>query len=116
MPLPGLEQATEPAQPGRAKRPRRSKRSARAESAPQPQPERVRLGEVTPGDWATLGDGAEVMVSWHARAVTFVRRAGGDPSPLPSTAEVVSVRRRRRDQAAERAPVVDPLVGGGARG
>ncbi|WP_428266138.1 hypothetical protein [Haliangium sp.] len=115
--LPGLEQAAEPAQHGRAKRARRARRSGNANSHVQPQlePERVRLSEVTPGDWATLSDGGEVLVAWHSRSVSFVEREGCAPESLPAETEVISVRHRRR-QVVDDSPVVDPLVGGAPRG
>jgi hypothetical protein len=68
------------------------------------------LGDVPPGDWATLASGDEVMVSWHQRCSTFVRRAGAEPDPLPSSTPIIGVRHRVR-LVAQVDAVADPVGG-----
>jgi hypothetical protein len=68
------------------------------------------IGDVSPGDWATLASGSEVMVSWHQGSSTFVRRAGAQPDPLPSNTRIVGVRHRVRVPAQNDA-VSDPVGG-----
>lgn len=65
------------------------------------------LGDVAPGDWATLDDG-DAMVCWHYGNLTVVQRSGTVARVTVSGGLPVTHVRKR-----ERAPVqggeVDPL-------
>jgi hypothetical protein len=68
------------------------------------------LGDVAPGDWATLEDGREVMVRWHGQgtpATTTVDVQGVGHATLWSSAVVTSV--RKRDRTPVQGGEVDPL-------
>lgn len=68
------------------------------------------LGNVKPGDYATLGDGSEVMVSWHQSTATAVRRDGSAPFFMASDTVVMAVRERQRTRT-DVETVSDPLSG-----
>lgn len=69
-----------------------------------------KLGDVSLGDIAVLGNGNRVMVSWHAEGVyTYVRPDGGEPVPMLSTTPIEAVEHRSR-RSMDTNEVADPLT------